>query len=285
MIINDEYSIKGTYKFIQFVAKICKYDVPYQRIKEIIFNRYAIESKEEIKIYDLSNSYIYLLNNSNQRVDQHILKQSYYLLASEELDENIISKIMEMIYLNVDKSIFYLAAILHFYILGTKLEKKKEYAFILSNYLILKKTTNPIIINSSNINQYESIIKSQDSNKLSLLFFLSTKKYKNITYSDVTLEEILNKLKKIKNIIQNEYKVKKLFIFGSITRDILLPCSDIDLIVIFEELTTNYEQKSFVGKLKKYLEEVFNREVDILNFSSALKNYDITDLEKMITVI
>lgn len=73
--------------------------------------------------------------------------------------------------------------------------------------------------------------------------------------------EILNYLTTQKDRFQKEYHLKKLGIFGSVARNEHDDKSDIDLILEFEDNTSNlYEIKS---KIKEELQNQFNRPVDI----------------------
>ena len=58
-----------------------------------------------------------------------------------------------------------------------------------------------------------------------------------------------------------EFGVKKIGIFGSAVRDELKENSDIDVVVEFERGKATFEN---FGGLVEFLEELFNREVDIL---------------------
>lgn len=67
-----------------------------------------------------------------------------------------------------------------------------------------------------------------------------------------------------------KHKVSKLFVFGSILTEKFSKTSDIDLIVDFSEIDLyNYADNYF--DLKKSLENLFKREVDLLE-DQAIKN-------------
>ena len=67
-----------------------------------------------------------------------------------------------------------------------------------------------------------------------------------------------------------EYKVAKLFVFGSILTDRFQNNSDIDFIVDFKTLDL-YDYADNYFDLKFSLEKLFNREVDLLE-DKAIKN-------------
>lgn len=67
-----------------------------------------------------------------------------------------------------------------------------------------------------------------------------------------------------------KYKVKKLFAFGSVITDRFKSDSDIDLVVDFDNVDL-YDYADNYFELKKSLEDIFHREVDLLE-DKAIKN-------------
>lgn len=72
-------------------------------------------------------------------------------------------------------------------------------------------------------------------------------------------KQVLKLLKEHKNDLQ-QYRVRSLYLFGSVARDEESPTSDIDVLVAFEGPGT-FDQ--YVD-LKFYLENLFNRKVDLV---------------------
>ena len=75
------------------------------------------------------------------------------------------------------------------------------------------------------------------------------------------IEDIKNRLFNQKADIQKKFYVKKIGVFGSIVRNKQTKNSDIDILVVFEK-----GHKDFFNymRLKYYLEEILNREVDLV---------------------
>ncbi|MEH6406278.1 MAG: nucleotidyltransferase domain-containing protein [Leeuwenhoekiella sp.] len=83
------------------------------------------------------------------------------------------------------------------------------------------------------------------------------------------MEEINKHINQIKSLCASN-KVKSLFAFGSVTKNLLRPDSDIDFIVdIDDQNPLSYSDKYF--DLKFNLEKIFNRKIDLLE-SKAIKN-------------
>jgi len=76
----------------------------------------------------------------------------------------------------------------------------------------------------------------------------------------MTKEKIIQILKEQKEIISNQFSVSKIGIFGSYAKDRQTPKSDIDFYVEFNKKSFNN-----LSGLWVYLEELFNKEVDIIH--------------------
>ena len=81
----------------------------------------------------------------------------------------------------------------------------------------------------------------------------------------LTKNEILEKLKELKPFLTNEFSVKEIGLFGSYSNDEQNEESDIDILVEFDK---PIGWKFF--SLEKYLEDIFNRKVDLVT-KKALK--------------
>lgn len=81
----------------------------------------------------------------------------------------------------------------------------------------------------------------------------------------LTKNEILEKLRKLKPVLANEFCVKEIGLFGSFSDNEQNKNSDIDILVEFYK---PIGWKFFT--LEKYLEDIFNRKVDLVT-RKALK--------------
>lgn len=83
-----------------------------------------------------------------------------------------------------------------------------------------------------------------------------------------TLEEIKNKLRELKPLLKEKYKIKEIGIFGSYIKEKYRKRSDLDILVEFEEppdLFTYIEIEDFLSKKLKV-------KIDLV-MKSALKPY------------
>ena len=93
--------------------------------------------------------------------------------------------------------------------------------------------------------------------------------------------DVLNTLKHHDNTIKSRFGVKKIGLFGSFIRGEELENSDIDILVEFEK-----GQKTFDNymELKFYLEDIFNRKVDLVTISSIKPHLKDNILDEIVYV-
>ncbi|HHD77327.1 MAG TPA: hypothetical protein ENK93_02015 [Campylobacteraceae bacterium] len=93
----------------------------------------------------------------------------------------------------------------------------------------------------------------------------------------IQLDEIMTQLQKHKEILHDRYSVKKIGVFGSYARGTATSESDIDFYVIFEEKTVDN-----ITGLWIYLEELFQRKVDLIHYHQRLREGLKREIEKEI---
>ena len=95
----------------------------------------------------------------------------------------------------------------------------------------------------------------------------------------MTKYDILNFLDKNKLLLKDKYHVDAIGLFGSYARDEATQNSDIDIVIVTS-------LKSFTNRynLKKYLEDAFNKPVDI-GYYDSLRTYIKKDIAKEIIYV
>ena len=94
----------------------------------------------------------------------------------------------------------------------------------------------------------------------------------------VNKEDILVRLKNLKEEIKINYKVKTIGLFGSYINNKQKTTSDIDFIVEFEDDADLFH---FIG-LSRYLEEIFNTKVDVISKPSLKEDLKQHILQEVI---
>lgn len=79
--------------------------------------------------------------------------------------------------------------------------------------------------------------------------------------------------------------VEKLYLYGSYSKENIHQSSDIDLLIILNKNLINQERANIVYELQKFLKDEFQIPIDILDFTHALENLDIEEMENIITIV
>ncbi len=93
-------------------------------------------------------------------------------------------------------------------------------------------------------------------------------------------QDVLTKLRELKPTITARYKVREMGLFGSYIRGDQRLSSDIDLLAEFEDNADLFDQ---IG-LALYLEEIFQRPVDVVSKQALRAELRRSVLEQVVTV-
>lgn len=256
-----------------------------ERVYEIYYDKIKSLSYLESKIKNISNSYNYILNNINQPISEDLLNQSYYLMTCELLERNIVDEILRIYYKNVDCNPHSLAALLHLYITNNIAKNNIEFAFLISNYVMLKKNRWFLMPYEYCHKDYKEAIKSNDLSSLIRIFYDIELVKKEKKPCLLSRDDVIQKIKGIKEELVNNYYIEKLYLFGSFAKGNNTEKSDLDFVVIFNESLINKEKNDIIKIMKNYLSNEFDCDVDLLDFSYALDTFDKSQMEYLITLI
>lgn len=286
MIVNNEMEIKYFYRFIEFTSKLLKVDLPHERFKLIALDNFKAESITEQRVKSFAEAYLYLMNSKNQSLTTTIIKKAYYLLTDMMLEEEKCKKIIEKFNKHYDETSHYLAALIHFSVLENVEERKIEFAFMMSNLIMLKKKRNPFIPYDFMFDAYFNAIENKNINKLMYIYaeieVTSKPKYREI---HLCQEQIIQTIKDSRAILKGKYNIKKLYLYGSYAKQKTSLSSDLDLLVIFDKKLLNFERVKNNEQLSKYLSEKLQITIDLIDFTHAMEKLDMNEMENIITLI
>ncbi|MCB9498816.1 MAG: nucleotidyltransferase domain-containing protein [Bacillales bacterium] len=286
MQINNRINIKLFYRFIEFTSKLLGTGLTHEKIKLLALDIDKAESLEEINLKRFSSAHLYLLNSVSQSFTKDILDTSYFILSGEKLDDEVSEGILNKYYMNLDDAAHYLSSLIHFAVLDSVSFRKVEFAFLLSNYVMLKKETNPIIIYDCTKDKYNKAIEDNDIDELGLVFF-EAEQVEKPKESDVFIskEQIFSLIKENRPKIKDYYNVKKLYLYGSYAKEKTTGYSDLDFLVVYKDKILNTEKTMATMLLREYLDSLFHVKTDIIDFTHALEKLDIGEMENTITLI
>ena len=207
------------------------------------------------------------------------------MLTNELLNKEIIDRVMKLYYRNIDAAPHSLAALLHLCIVNNISKNNVEFAFLISNYIMLKKDRWLLMPYEYCHNDYREAIVNNDLSSLIRIFYDIELVKKEKVPCLLSRDEVIKKIKSIKEELVSSYCVDKLYLFGSFAKGNNTEKSDLDFVVIFNESLINKEKNDMIKKVKEYLKNEFDCDVDLLDFSYALYTFDKSQMEYLITLI
>ena len=206
-------------------------------------------------------------------------------MTCELLERNIVDEILRIYYKNIDVAPHSLAALLHLYITNNIAKNNIEFAFLISNYVMLKKNRWFLMPYEYCHKDYKEAIKSNDLSSLIRIFYDIELVKKEKKPCLLSRDDVIQKIKGIKEELVNNYYIEKLYLFGSFAKGNNTEKSDLDFVVIFNESLINKEKNDIIKIMKNYLSNEFDCDVDLLDFSYALDTFDKSQMEYLITLI
>ena len=270
---------------IYFVKKIINETIVQERIKEIVYDKFTCLTNQELSIKRFDNSFKYIINNIHQTFNIEMIIQSYFMLTNELFDNDIATKLIELYYKNIDVATHSLAALLHLYIINNIEKNNVEFAFLISNYIMLKKGRWFLMPYEYCHNDYRQSIENNDLSSLIRIFYDIELVKNDKRPCLLSRDAVIKKVKSLRKELLYNYNIENLYLFGSFAKGNNTDKSDLDFVVIFNESLINKEKNDMINNMKNYLSNEFDCDVDLLDFNYALNTFDKSQMEYLITLI
>lgn len=221
-----------------------------------------INTRTEIHLKRSLDAYNILKNCNELTIDEII--RAYHSYETEKVDNNKIKNLIKLISLQIDEHlqspIRLLSVVIKQNIFNNYTD---EMAVLLFNYMILKNDYHPIIFYNSFMITLTELIKN--GALIESIFRIMEPMIKvsgeyNKIQGKTSSDEVIKIIESVKIDLIEKYKIKHIYIYGSLARGDQTIYSDIDLIFIAEEYSefTNEEIKKFINNLfKQRLDIVF----------------------------
>lgn len=267
---------KRVVAIIEKTLRVFGFDFSHDRYKEVIYEKDFPKSEVEEKLKRYYDGFMFLLNNRKTQVSSEFISRFYYLIKCEELDKEksmfIASKYFYLNYLDE-----YLKALeFHLYVYQV-LDNLEEYertliSIMIFNYCLVRYEIPCIHMVRKDIARYIKyrdlyLIGKMDKLKIFMKEVILNAKFQDKDYTKklkyITPYDIKKIILEEKERLKEEYGAISIMIFGSFLKDDYRIDSDIDLLVLMEEGIPLKKRREKIEGLSLYLEERFNRYVDI----------------------
>lgn len=283
LITNKETIVrKRITNFIEKLFNHIKFEFYHDRFKKVVYCEDGFITESEIKMKMAYDSFMYLVFNRRNTLTKNILSTFMFIYFGKEIDNTIIVKLTNTYFKLYDLPPIEKALKFHLDIYNSLKDYDYNDRLIISlfffNYILITNNIPCIQLLKNEIIKYEEIRDKNDLSRLNMFFidvifnqsYQDKSFYKNI--KEISYKDIYNTIYNLKEIINNKYMIKKIYLYGSFVKGLNRIDSDIDLIVEFN-LDCLVEEKELLKKeLTQYLQSIFNRYVDIHEISGYLSD-------------
>ncbi|MEI3527957.1 MAG: nucleotidyltransferase domain-containing protein [Bacilli bacterium] len=242
--------IKEIIKLIYFITKFRNDYVIYEYVKKIYYDFDNYTANIELLIKNICDSTNYIFNNINQSFTKELLIKAYFLLSNKLIDSAVVNKLIELYYKNIDVAPHSLAALLHLFIINNVEKNNLEFAFLISNYIMLKKGRWFLMPYEYCHNDYREAVKNNDLSSLIRIFYDIESVKKDKKPCLLSKDEVIQKIKYLKEELVTKYYIEKLYLFGSFAKGNNTEKSDLDFVVILNESLINNEKNEIITNVK-----------------------------------
>jgi len=281
---------KVFYRFVEFTSRLISYDLAHEDYKLIALNQKEANTLIEKKVKRIADTFLYLLNQTSQILDSELIKTAYYLLTKKGMSSQNIDKILKSYYLVKEEVSHVQAAKMIFIINKLKVTRKIEFSLLIGNYLLIKGKHFPVIFHETDKVYLKSLIK--EDNHKDLVEYIYMHEYQtrhgigspNNNGVEITIDELVDKLKKNEEHLKKEFKINHMFIYGGMAKGNLNKSSDIDLLVDIDGGLVSYQKYDYISQAQKFLSSLLNVKLDVLDFSYSLKYAEIKEMNNTIKI-
>lgn len=269
--MEQEQNTKFIFKFVEYLWQGADHYISQKRLREIFAGKKLKPSCETEKMFIKAMKSIEIIL-SNEITEKTIYKIFNIWVKNQKINRVKIKKIINIIKSKKSNSLYTMKK-LFVYIIKNKVFKKYniEMAKLLSNAVLIKDKKAPITMYTLKTFQLCQAIISDNYCKVEEIFLSfiqksnDMKKKHKLLSLKLILETIISKI----NVLQGEYNIRHIYLFGSHSRNEQNEYSDLDFIIEVGEETvpTSIYQKN----VREYFEKIFNINVDII-FLKANKN-------------
>lgn len=272
---------KKVARFIQKLLEYAGYPIDYTRYKAIIYREKPCVDELDLEIKNIYDAYLYFISDYPNILTEHRLKRFFYLLLGKEMDDQIISKIVDTSYANMAKDYLFRSSSLLklgldlFSNSSNKIEKMIP--LMLMNAELIRSGLPSTMICYRDY-QYFQEIDLQDESSLQEFIerIIAHNTYQEKKYylelTELDFQKIKESILLDEDMLKTKYHLEHLYVFGSFAKDNSRIDSDLDFALFFMLDATSSEIEFCISYLKNKYLELLKRNIDVMVLYASIND-------------
>lgn len=225
------------------------------------------------------------------------MRKFFYLLDGKEPDESLVIRLATKFFNIKNLPALEKAADFHMYVLSETNGEDNYRNFLLPlmffNYTLVNCKIPSLRFTLQALKLYQKLVKdmSEKGTPEMYRFFLEQLQQAQFQsksfYKDakpLSASQICQRIKSQKTLLQTQYGVQSVLLFGSFAKNLQRLDSDIDLMIVFSQ-DMSFEMKAkVIEDLSRYYFSLFRRFIDITEISEYLGDWTITQIIQYIKI-
>ncbi len=261
--------------FVERILQCLGYDFRHEIFKGIVYAEVEVKTSTEAWIKNCYDAFLYLISNYQNPCSEELLNKFFYILKGKEVSNMITARISSKYFWLLDLPPLEQAIELHNIAYQELFEfeesEKTMISLMLLNYALIKGGIPCIRILKANFTSYlkerEDKIEFYNFILNLIRFSKFQKKFYYKKLQPLQFNEIYQRIKADRIILQENYGIKHICVYGSFSKGQERIDSDIDLLVVFKEEVLKLDKTRTKDKFKEHYEKIFHRFVDLTEIS------------------
>lgn len=280
--------------FLEKLLRHYGYDFRHDLYKSIIYSETGIKTNLEEKIKNYYDAYLYLLSNHKNPFTNEMLRRFFFIIYGKEVNESLISKMSSEFVSYMDNSPIELAVEFHmkvYEIMNEFEEKERELiSLMIMNYLLLKNDIPTLKLLKRDLIEYEKVkIEFISGERYPMYNFfinlISNSKFQDKSYYQnlklLKLKDIYNQILNDQKMLEEQFSIKHIYLFGSFIENKERIDSDIDILVRFNLDLSREDKFKIIEYLSKYYFNIFHRFIDFMEIGERVHDGIIKEITKV----
>lgn len=279
--------------FLERLLQYLGYDFSHDRYKAIIYGESSTETEKEETIKNYYDAYTYLLSNYKNVFTTEIFKRFLYIFTGSEVEYSILTRICNLFYNTNDLPPIERGIKFHVLCYEQMPEfdesTRQIISLMLFNFTLVKCGIPSISMTRNQYAQhYVALTKYINGDTVPMFDVITNvmkyaKFQKKSYYKKLipqTASDICQKILEDQEMLEKEYKIKSISLYGSFSKNINRIDSDVDLMVVFEQFIPLETRQETIAYLMQHYFDVFHRFIDICEVSAYLNDSMLKETKK-----
>lgn len=291
--MHQQNTDKTFYRSVKYIHRVVNVETTHEMYKYLWFDQAMAETISDVFVKRYIHAMKYLLSNKHEGLSKDLLKTSYFILTQQRLSDKKTNHILTAYYSNHEHSAHMNASVIYHIIHKITIKKQLLYAYLLLNYVLIAAGYSITVVYPSDRMAFEAATKQSKTDWLPIYAWIINNELRTRIAdktahhldAELTKEQIIKVVITYKTVLIRRYKIKSMYLYGSVITQQRHALSDVDFLIAMDEsVIESYDIYQLVSTCKSMLMKRLKMKVDLIDISKAVKHFGTQGMQKTIKI-